>query len=64
MNGVRKKSGGAVNGVISPLNELVSEIDRFIKRRGLVCWEAEYQKGEYCIGENDVRKFIIELLSR
>ena len=47
-----------------PLNELISEIDKFIESKRLICWETEYQKGEYCIGENNVRKFIIELLSR
>lgn len=31
-------------------------VDSFIKHRRKICWEAEYEGGEYCIGEEAVRK--------
>ena len=46
------------------IDAVVSEIDEFIRRERKICWEAAYQKGEYCIGEKTVRKFIVQLLSR
>ena len=32
-------------------------LERFIRNERKICWEAEYQNGEYCIGENKVREF-------
>ncbi|MBK7381694.1 MAG: hypothetical protein IPJ03_22400 [Ignavibacteriales bacterium] len=33
------------------------KLEEFIKQNRKICWESEYQNGEYCIGENKVRQF-------
>jgi hypothetical protein len=36
-------------------------LERFIRNERRICWEAEYQNGEFCIGENKVREFFNKL---
>jgi hypothetical protein len=43
-------------------NELSEKLDRFIKSNRKICWEAEYQNGEYAIGENQVKEWFREHL--
>jgi hypothetical protein len=43
--------------------EKLKEIEWFIENNRKICWEAELENGEFCIGENKLRKFIIELIS-
>jgi hypothetical protein len=38
-----------------------NKLEMFIQRNRKICWEAEYQNGEYCIGENALSKFVHEL---
>ena len=38
--------------------EIVDLIEGFIERNRKICWEAEYQGGEFCIGEDSVREFL------
>ncbi|MGD9162742.1 MAG: hypothetical protein PVG39_30330 [Desulfobacteraceae bacterium] len=33
------------------------QLKEFIKQNKKICWEAELEKGEFCIGENKVREF-------
>ena len=48
--------------VAEEIMELInSNIDNFIKYNGKVCWESDYEKGELCIGENTLRRFIKNL---
>jgi hypothetical protein len=35
-----------------------AEVENFINHNRKICWEAEFEDGEYCIGENKVRTFI------
>jgi hypothetical protein len=37
------------------------KLDFFIEQNRKICWEAEYEKGEYCIGEQKVKKFFTAL---
>lgn len=39
-----------------------NKIEMFIQQNRKICWEAEYQNGEYCIGENALLKFVQKLL--
>jgi len=34
------------------------KLENFIKQNRKICWESEYENGEYCIGENKVRQFV------
>ena len=38
------------------------DLEDFIKQNRKICWEAEFQNGEFCIGENKVREFLKEKL--
>lgn len=33
------------------------KLENFIKQNRKICWESEYENGEYCIGENKVKQF-------
>jgi hypothetical protein len=43
--------------------KLIEEIEWFIRSNRKICWEAEFEQGEFCVGENKLREFI-EKLSR
>ena len=42
---------------------LKENIEGFIKVNRRIIWEAEYQEGECCVGENQLRQFISKLES-
>ncbi len=47
------------------MNELTEkEIDYFIDHNRKICWESEFENGEYCIGENKVKELLITVLER
>ena len=41
----------------SPLQEALDDIEKFIANNRRICWEAAFENGEYCIGENKIREF-------
>lgn len=44
-----------------PLSVLEDKIQHFIKYNRKICWEAEMEDGEFCIGENRLLNFVREL---
>jgi len=42
--------------------QIDAKIENFITINRKICWEAQFEKGEYCIEENKVRLFIEKLL--
>jgi hypothetical protein len=40
---------------------MTNRIEHFITTNRKICWEAEYENGEFCIGENKLRKLIKDL---
>ena len=42
--------------------ELNKKVNGFVESNRKICWEAEFEKGEYCIGEKAVMKFIREVV--
>jgi len=42
--------------------ELNKKVNGFVELNRKICWEAEFEKGEYCIGEKAVMKFIREVV--
>ena len=49
---------------ISKKQELIGKIDKFISLNRKICWEAEFERGEYCIGEKAVINFIKEIYEK
>lgn len=49
---------------IKIIKEIEVIVEKFITENRKICWEAEFEKGEYCIGENNVRKLIGKLICR
>jgi len=47
--------------VMLPIDKLEEKIEHLIKWNRKICWEAEYENDNYCIGENKLRDFIREL---
>lgn len=45
-------------------NWMQKETEHFINLKRKICWEAEYQNGEYCIGENDVEDLIAKCIRK
>jgi hypothetical protein len=43
-------------------SDIQLKIAFFIDQNRKICWEAEYENGEFCIGENKVKRFISELI--
>lgn len=39
----------------------MSELDYFINHNRKICWEAEFEDGQFCIGEEKVKQFFEEL---
>ena len=44
-----------------PLSVLEEKIQHFIKYNRKICWEAEMEDGEFCVGENRLLNFVLEL---
>lgn len=44
-------------------DDLRRELQHFISRERKICWEAEFQDGEYAIGEHRVKRFVEEIIS-
>ena len=44
-----------------PLSVLEEKVEHFIKYNRKICWEAEMEFGEFCVGEDRLRKFVREL---
>jgi hypothetical protein len=44
--------------------KLMTETEMFIERNRKICWEAEYQGGEFCIGEESIREFIEKFIGK
>ena len=40
------------------------QIDAFIESHRKICWESEYENGEFCIGENKVKDFLLRILAK
>ncbi len=49
-----------INGQL-PLSVVEDKIEHFIKYNRKICWEAEMEDGEFCVGENRLRKFVRKL---
>lgn len=45
------------------METISNEIDVLIKSNRKMCWEAEYENGQYCIGEEKVKE-LIRILNR
>ncbi len=48
-------SRGEVNMKEKELEEFT---EQFIEQNKKICWEATYEKGQYCLGENKVRELV------
>lgn len=47
----------------SELRKAVNEAtEKFISRNRKICWEAEMERDEYCVGENKIRQFVENLI--
>ena len=46
-----------------PFCVLKEKIQHFIKYNRKICWEAEMEDGEFCIGENRLLNFVDELMN-
>jgi hypothetical protein len=44
--------------------QIPQELENFINRNRKICWEAEFEQGEFCIGENKVIDFFNQYLSQ
>ena len=44
-----------------PLSKLNEKVEHLIKWNRKMCWEAEFENGNFCIGENKLREFVKEL---
>lgn len=42
----------------------IPEVEQFIEGARKIVWEAEFENGEWCIGENTVRYFLYKLLKK
>jgi len=40
---------------------VTEKLERFISQNRKYCWESEFEQGEYCIGENDVKEFFVAI---
>ena len=40
---------------------MTEKLERFISQNRKYCWESEFEQGEYCIGENDVKEFFVAI---
>ena len=46
------------------MDDVISEVDYLIKKNRKICWESEFENGEYCIGEEKVKELIKLLIDR
>ena len=37
------------------------DIEHFIEQNRKICWEAEFENNEYCVGENTIRNYFLKL---
>ena len=44
-----------------PLADLETKVEGFIQQHRKICWEAEFEQGEFCVGENRLRDFVRRL---
>lgn len=44
--------------------QIKKEVEHFIRHNRKICWEAEMEQGEFCIGESKIEKFVVDLIER